>query len=198
MQVGRPCSPTRPLRGVVGCLFVSHLCTLCNLATVLSSVHAYTQRAAGMHALCRASHPSRGERASRLRDSAARCRVVARRVPTVARAELGLGLDPDNDLRCFGYARPHIFHVVHSVLHTGIAKNRPLTRAPLYPRLLVFQDRAAVLRAHLRVITRVRRPYRLAGRVYLCPACSYSRVCVRRRSCSGRVHPQAALALPGG
>ena len=132
MQVGRPCSPTRPLRGVVGCLFVSHLCTLCNLATVLSSVHAYTQRAAGMHALCRASHPSRGERASRLRDSAARCRVVARRVPTVARAELGLGLDPDNDLRCFGYARPHIFHVVHSVLHTGIAKNRPLTRAPLY------------------------------------------------------------------
>ena len=83
-----------------------------------------------MHCAARRTRHEERER----RDCAIPLRVVvfvARRVPTVARAELGLGLDPDNDLRCFGYARPHIFHVVHSVLHTGIAKNRPLTRAPL-------------------------------------------------------------------
>ena len=43
---------------------------------------------------------------------AARCRVVARKVPTVAWAELGSILDPDNDLWRFGHARVVIITVV--------------------------------------------------------------------------------------
>ena len=82
--VGQCCSAVQPMYSALGCLFASHVRTLCSLAAVLWSFRARTQRLARMHDLCRASQPSRGARASRERNFAARCRVVARKVPTVA------------------------------------------------------------------------------------------------------------------
>ena len=107
----------------VGCLLDLHLRPLCTLRAVLSSDHAHMQRAARMLASCRTSRSSQGARLLRVCDSV----LVASRwvadVTTVARAELGSSLDPDHDPGCFGYARPHIFHVVYSVLHAGVAQN---------------------------------------------------------------------------
>ena len=120
------CSLKRLASSAVGGLLALLLRSFCSLAAISSSVHAVMQRAARMHASRRTLRSSQGARVSRVYDSvlvASRCVAL---VTTVARAELGSSLDPDHDPGCFGYARPHIFHVVYSVLHAGVAQKRRL------------------------------------------------------------------------
>ena len=71
---------------------------------------------------------------SRVCDSARVVPFVVRRVSIGVRAELGLILDPDNDLRRFGYTRVVRFTVVHAVLHEDeVLRGRSDLSTPLYP-----------------------------------------------------------------
>ena len=103
-----------PMRCAAACLFALHLRSICNLDTILWPGPAHLRQSAHMHVPCRALRTSGRVRASRLCDSVVSSAMSPRSCPTVARAELGSGVDPDDDLRRFGDGGVDIYKVVPS------------------------------------------------------------------------------------